>query len=158
MTSGSRRDIELAPAVPVLTPSSATVSAQMSRHPRRNTGPELALRRVLHASGHRYRVQLPVPGRPRRTIDIAFIRRKVAVFVDGCFWHGCVEHRGVPASNTEWWRDKLAKNLARDADTDNHLRDLGWSVIRVWEHETMQEALRRVEGALNASGTPSHSQ
>ena len=64
----------------------------------------------------------------------------------------------MPASNTEWWRDKLAKNLARDADTDNHLRDLGWSVIRVWEHETMQEALRRVEGALNASGTPSHSQ
>jgi len=121
----------------------------MSRHPRRDTRPELALRRALHASGHRYRVQLPVPDRPRRTIDIAFTRRKLAVFVDGCFWHGCVEHRGVPISNREWWRDKLAKNLTRDADTDNHLRGLGWSVIRVWEHETVQEALCRVEGALD---------
>jgi DNA mismatch endonuclease (patch repair protein) len=134
---------------PVLTPPSAAVAARMSRHPRRDTGPELTLRKALHAAGYRYRVQLPVPGRRRRTVDVAFTRRKVAVFVDGCFWHGCAEHRGVPATNSEWWRRKLEKNVARDADTDEHLRRLGWVVIRVWEHETAEAALGRIEAALN---------
>jgi DNA mismatch endonuclease, patch repair protein len=135
-------------AHPALTSPSAAVSAQMSRHPRRDTGPELALRKALHAAGYRYRVQVPVPGRRRRTIDVAFTRRKIAVFVDGCFWHGCAEHRGVPATNSEWWRRKLDKNVARDADTDEHLRRSGWVVIRVWEHETAQGALDRIEAAL----------
>ncbi len=129
-------------------PSSAEVSARMSKHPRRDTGPELALRRLLHAAGLRYRVQYPVPEFRRRTIDIAFTRRKVAVFVDGCFWHGCPKHRGVPASNQDWWQEKLAKNAARDAETDEHLRHLGWQVVRLWEHEAAAVAFERVQQAL----------
>jgi DNA mismatch endonuclease (patch repair protein) len=122
----------------------------MSRHPRRDTGPELALRKVLHAAGYRYRIQYPVPGRPRRTIDVAFTKQKVAVFVDGCFWHGCTTHRGVPTANNAWWQAKLAKNLTRDADTSAHLRELGWAVVRAWEHEAPDEALARIEAVLNA--------
>ncbi|WP_350339734.1 very short patch repair endonuclease [Actinotalea lenta] len=107
-------------------PSSAAVSARLSRHPRRDTGPELALRSRLHAAGHRYRVGYPVPGMPHRTIDIAFTRAKVAVFVDGCFWHGCPVHRGIPEANRAWWMKKLAANRRRDAETTAHLESLGW--------------------------------
>lgn len=122
----------------------------MSRHPRRDTGPELALRKLLHAAGYRYRVQYPVPGRSRRTIDVAFTRRRVAVFVDGCFWHGCAVHRSVPTANKAWWQAKLAKNLARDADTTAHLQELGWTVIRVWEHDSAEGAVQRIAAALDA--------
>ena len=131
-------------------PSSVSVSEQMSRHPRRDTGPELALRKLLHAAGYRYRVQYPVPGRPRRTIDVAFTKQRVAVLVDGCFWHGCAIHRTVPIANNVWWQSKLAKNLARDADTTAHLQELGWSVVRVWEHESTEEALGRIAAVLHA--------
>lgn len=141
--------IDLHPDGPRLIPSSAVVSQQMSRHPRRDTGPELALRKALHAAGYRYRVQYPVTGRPRRTIDVAFTKQKVAVFVDGCFWHGCTIHRGVPTANNAWWQAKLAKNVARDADTTAHLRELGWTVVRVWEHESPGEALERIAAVLN---------
>ncbi|MGY2082793.1 very short patch repair endonuclease [Blastococcus sp. SYSU DS0539] len=116
----------------------------MSRHPRRDTGPEMTLRRALHAAGRRFRVQYPVPDCRRRTIDIAFTRQKLAVFVDGCFWHGCTEHRTVPVSNHDWWQDKLATNAARDADTDSRLRGAGWRVLRVWEHEPAEAAVQRV--------------
>lgn len=129
--------------------SSAQVSERMSKHPRRDTGPELELRRLLHAAGLRYRVQYPVPGWRRRTIDIAFTRRKVAVFINGCFWHGCTKHRGVPASNREWWQEKLTKNVARDAETDAHLHRLGWHVVRLWEHDLATEGLERVREALD---------
>lgn len=135
-------------------PSSAAVSARMSRYARRDTGPELALRRILHAAGYRYRVCLPVPGIPRRTIDIAFTRQKVAVFVDGCFWHGCPEHRTVPASNTKWWDEKLGRNKVRDAETSAYLRGLGWTVIRVWEHTDPDDALRSIAEAIADSPTP----
>lgn len=129
-------------------PSSAAVSERMSRHPRRDTAPELQLRRLLHASGLRYRVQRPVPGMPRRTIDIAFTRQKVAVFVDGCFWHGCADHRTVPASNGTWWRAKLDRNRLRDAETSSHLEGLGWVVIRVWEHDDPLEAATDIRARL----------
>lgn len=122
----------------------------MSRHPRRDTGPELALRRLLHATGYRYRVNYPVPGLPRRSIDIAFTRAKVAVFIDGCFWHGCPEHRQVPASNSDWWAAKLEKNRARDEATATHLEDLGWTVLRVWEHTEPRTALGRVSSTVSA--------
>jgi DNA mismatch endonuclease (patch repair protein) len=108
----------------------------------------MRLRRALHAHGFRYRVQYPVPGARRRTIDIAFTRQRIAIFVDGCFWHGCTEHRGVPASNETWWRNKLANNTKRDADTDARLRGHGWQVIRVWEHEPVEQALARIIGCL----------
>ena len=144
-----RPGVEPSAAVPPLRPSSASVSQQMSRHPRRDTGPELALRRALHAAGYRYRVQYPVPGWPRRTIDIAFTKRKVAVFVDGCFWHGCSIHRGVPTANKAWWQEKLTKNVARDVETTAHLLALGWNVVRVWEHEAAADALARIGRILS---------
>lgn len=117
----------------------------MSRAKRKDTAPELALRRELHARGLRYRVTFPVPGQRRRTIDVAFTRAKVAVFVDGCFWHGCPEHGTRPRSNSAWWRDKLAANRARDADTDQTLIALGWTVVRAWEHEVPADVADRVE-------------
>ena len=125
--------------------SSAVVSARMSAAKRRDTAPEVALRRELHARGLRYRVAYPVPGQRRRTIDIAFTRTKVAVFVDGCFWHGCPEHGTKPRSNSAWWQEKLAANAARDSDTDRALTELGWRVIRVWEHDSNRRAADLVE-------------
>lgn len=112
----------------------------MSTARRRDTSPELALRRELHGLGLRYRVTYPVPGQRRRTIDVAFTRAKVAVFVDGCFWHGCPEHGNQPRANSAWWQAKLAANQARDLDTDRLLSELGWTVIRVWEHEEPRAA------------------
>ncbi len=120
---------------PTMVASSPQVSAQMSRHPRRNTEPEVALRRLLFAGGLRYRVHLRVPGLARRTIDIAFPGTKVAVFVDGCFWHGCPDHGMVPRSNREWWRQKLDGNRRRDEETAAHLAGSGWDVLRFWCHE-----------------------
>ncbi|WP_346773821.1 very short patch repair endonuclease [Cellulosimicrobium sp. SL-1] len=129
--------------------SSVVVSRRMSVAKRRDTAPEVALRRELHARGMRYRVAYPVPGQRRRTIDVAFTRAKVAVFVDGCFWHGCPEHGMMPRSNGDWWKTKLAANQARDRDTDRLLRELGWTVVRVWEHEPPLVASDRVEAVAS---------
>lgn len=116
----------------------------------RDTGPEMAIRRLLHARGLRYRVDraLPLPGRRRRA-DIVFGRAKVAVFVDGCFWHGCPEH-GNPKvrSNTWYWPEKIRRNQERDADTDAALRGLGWEVLRFWEHASPADAADAIEDAV----------
>lgn len=127
---------EVPPSVePRPTPSSPAVSSRMSRQASRDTGPELAIRRLLHATGHRYRLHRKVPGMARRTIDIAFPGPKVAVFVDGCFWHGCPEHATQPRANKDWWRQKLDKNISRDRETNERLDAEGWTVLRFWEHE-----------------------
>lgn len=133
--------------------SSAQVSARMSNARRKDTAPELALRSELHGRGLRYRVTYPVPGQRRRTIDVAFTRVKVAVFVDGCFWHGCPDHGTRPRSNSTWWLGKLAANRARDEDTDRTLSELGWTVVRVWEHEPATDAAARIEAVVNAART-----
>jgi len=127
----------------------------MSTAKRRDTAAELALRRQLHAQGLRYRVTYPVPGQRRRTIDVAFTKAKVAVFVDGCFWHGCPEHGTRPQSNSTWWTTKLAANHARDLDTDRLLGELGWTVVRVWEHEPPDAAAQRIRQTL-ADQTPTN--
>lgn len=114
-------------------------SARMSRQRRRDTAPELVLRRSLHACGYRYRVTYPVPGMARRTIDIAFTRQRTAVFVDGCFWHGCPVHGTSPIANADWWCAKIDRNRRRDGETTMHLQNLGWRVIRVWEHDLHPE-------------------
>ena len=101
----------------------------------RDTGPELAVRRALHARGLRYRVDHPLPFDRRRRADIAFTRARVAVFIDGCFWHGCPEHGATPRTNTEFWRAKIERNRARDRDTTERLEAMGWIVLRFWEHE-----------------------
>jgi len=110
----------------------------------RDTGPELALRRELHRRGLRYRVDWPLPGMPRRRADIAFTRARVAVFVDGCFWHGCEQHGRSTKSNTDFWKAKVQRNRERDRGTDALLRAQGWSVVRIWEHEPVVEAANRV--------------
>lgn len=111
------------------------ISERMSRQASKDTAPELAIRRRLHAKGLRYRIHVrPLP-EVRRTADIVFTRVRVAVFVDGCFWHRCPEHATFPETNREWWERKLAGNAARDADTDERLAAGGWTVVRVWEHE-----------------------
>jgi len=128
-------------------PPSSGVSLRMSRQPRRDTGPERALRRELHRLGLRFRVDRPLPGLPRRRADVLFSRARIAVFVDGCFWHACPVHGTTPRANGAWWTSKLARNVERDRATDNHLASLGWLVIRVWEHADMTDAARQIRDA-----------
>lgn len=116
----------------------------MSRQASKDTGSELAVRRLLHAAGLRYRVEYPVPGMARRRLDVAFTRAKVAVLIDGCFWHGCPVHATQPKANAEWWREKLDRNMARDRETTEHLVAQGWTVLRFWEHEAPEEVAARV--------------
>ena len=102
----------------------------------------MLLRRQLHAMGLRYRVKYPVPGFHRRSIDIAFPRARLAVFVDGCFWHGCPTHVTWPKTNPEWWATKIENNRQRDADTNALLAATGWTPLRLWEHEAHRSATR----------------
>ena len=116
----------------------------------RNTKPELALRRAIHAMGLRYRVSARPDPSIRRTADVVFASAKVAVFVDGCFWHACPDHGSRPRVNPDYWEPKLRANRLRDAETDLHLRALGWTVVRVWEHEDVKEASVRVSAIVSA--------
>jgi DNA mismatch endonuclease (patch repair protein) len=111
---------------------------------RRDTRPEMALRRVLHAMGLRYRVDSPPLADVRRRADLVFPRAQVAVYIDGCFWHSCPVHGTSPKASGAWWRAKLDANRARDADTDRRLGEAGWVVLRVWEHEDPAAAAGRV--------------
>jgi DNA mismatch endonuclease (patch repair protein) len=121
----------------------------MQSQRQRDTIPERALRSALHRSGFRFRVDHKLPGLRRRA-DIVFPGPRVAVFVDGCFWHGCPEHGTWPKANSEWWRAKIEANRARDADTNEILRAGGWAVVRVWEHEPAANAAERVADAVCA--------
>lgn len=103
----------------------------MRNTPTRDTPAELAIRRVLHARGFRYRVDVSPEKGLRRKADIVFRSARVAVFVDGCFWHKCPEHGSAPKANAAWWRDKLNANVWRDRDTDARLTEAGWTVVRV---------------------------
>jgi len=127
----------------------------MRRQRRRDTSLELEVRRRLHRLGFRYRVDhRPEPGLRIRG-DLVFTRRKVVVFVDGCFWHGCPEHATTPRNNAEWWRKKLDANMERDRRNRAALRELGWTVIVVWEHESAEVATQRLAIALGPA-TPGH--
>ena len=106
---------------------------------RRDTACELAIRSALHKMGVRFRVDWPLPG-TRRRADLAFVSARVAVFVDGCFWHGCPQHATWPKANARWWRNKIETNRRRDNDTDTRLRADGWKVLRFWEHEDSQRS------------------
>jgi DNA mismatch endonuclease, patch repair protein len=118
----------------------------MENQRRRDTGPELALRRELWQRGLRYRVDVsPLPALRRRRADLVFFGARVAVFVDGCFWHGCPAHGTLPKSNRSWWRAKIAANARRDQDTDRLLEDGGWLSIRVWEHESPTRVSGKIE-------------
>lgn len=112
-----------------------TKSEQMARVRSRNTAPDLALRSALHRLGLRYVLGAKLPGSP----DIAFVRQRVAIFVDGCFWHGCPSHYSRPAANAAFWRAKLKRNRQRDRSVDRQLLDLGWRPMRVWEHQVTRD-------------------
>jgi DNA mismatch endonuclease (patch repair protein) len=116
----------------------------MQRIRQKNTSPESALRRELHALGLRYRVQVTILSSPRRVADITFVGARIAVFVDGCFWHGCPRHATWPKRNASFWRTKIFDNRARDKDTNTRLRASGWTVVRVWAHEPANKAALRI--------------
>jgi DNA mismatch endonuclease, patch repair protein len=124
----------------------------MRANRRRDTKPELALRRALHKQGYRYRkdYRLDLTGARVRP-DIAFTARRVAVFVDGCFWHCCPAHGTQPANNTWYWEPKLARNVARDRAADAALSAAGWRVVRIWEHESLEAATAAVVTALESA-------
>lgn len=144
-------DREQAPFVPPFSQTAKVdpgLSRRMAHYPRRDTTPEMAIRRELHHRGLRYRVDAPLPGIARRRADMLFTRAKVAVFVDGCFWHDCPQHGTQPKNNSSWWERKLAGNKARDADTNNRLHAEGWLVLRFWEHEDVLAAADAIEEAV----------
>ncbi|MFJ2030749.1 very short patch repair endonuclease [Streptosporangium sp. NPDC087985] len=130
--------------------SSDAVRASMRANKGRDTKPELALRRAAHALGLRYRVSYRPLKAVRRTADLVFTKAKVAVFMDGCFWHGCPQHHTVAATNASFWAEKVRRTKERDAETDRLLEEAGWSVVRVWEHEDPVEGAVRVAEAVAA--------
>lgn len=139
-------------------PPGESKSRAMSRQRSRDTLPELAIRRLLHARGLRYRVHRPLIPSLRRNVDIVFPSARVAVDIRGCFWHACPEHATLPASNADWWARKLQGNKERDLDTELRVREAGWELVVVWEHEDPTEAADRIEGLVKArtvAGAPS---
>jgi DNA mismatch endonuclease (patch repair protein) len=123
--------------------SSPAARRRMLATRRRDTAEELQLRSALHSMGYRYRVDARIPNTRRRP-DVVFRQDKVAVFVDGCFWHGCPTHGTWPKANAAWWRTKIEGNRTRDRDTSNMLRACGWAVLRFWSHADMASAAMRV--------------
>lgn len=139
--SGTRTGAERAAGSWASTPG---VARSMRSNRRRDTRPELAIRRLLHARGLRYRVDMAPWSNKRRRADIVFARQRLAVFIDGCFWHGCPEHATTPATNTDYWQPKLARNIERDRETDAMAQAEGWKVLRIWEHVPPEEAVRLI--------------
>lgn len=133
--------------------SSPAVRAVMRGNKGRDTRPELALRSALHALGLRYRVGVrPLPAL-RRTADLVFTRDKVAVFLDGCYWHGCAQHYRPSRKNPEFWSAKIQANQNRDRETDCLLQEAGWESVRVWEHEPPDTAAARIAALLRRKRT-----
>lgn len=125
-------------------PIHVDVSRRMSVTPQKHTAAEMVVRRQLHSMGLRYRVDYLVLQKPRRVADIVFPVLKIAVFIDGCFWHGCSEHGTWPKRNANFWKEKILANRSRDLDTNSRLNDLGWKVIRIWEHEDPTTAAEKI--------------
>jgi DNA mismatch endonuclease (patch repair protein) len=145
-------------AVPYPAPVDAATSKRMSRNRKRDTRPERAVRSALHARGLRFRVdhrlrleELAV--RP----DIVFTRARLAIFIDGCFWHACPEHGTAPARNVDYWGPKLRRNVERDSRVDRALAEAGWMVFRAWEHEEVESVVDRVLAALDGAAQASAS-
>lgn len=144
--AGSEPLPPLAPAPP---PSSEIARRTMVANRSRDTRPEIELRSALHRLGLRFRKDHRVRIPPRAVrVDIAFPRDRLAVLVDGCFWHGCPDHMTWPKANGDWWRQKIGLNQRRDRQTDERLRAAGWSVVRIWEHEPIDDAAAAVAETL----------
>lgn len=144
----------MAPADP--TPSSPAATATMRANRRRDTAPELALRKALHAAGLRFRVDYAIRPDAGRLVrpDIAFTARRLAVFVDGCFWHGCHDHHRAPQANSEYWSSKVDRNRNRDLRDTARLSDAGWRVLRFWEHEPVEECVAAIVNELARTPDP----
>jgi DNA mismatch endonuclease (patch repair protein) len=135
---------ELIPQKPTPAASSPAALARMKAAKRRDTTPELRVRRALHRLGFRFYVdRRPLTSSPKRA-DILFSRQRVAIFIDGCYWHGCPEHGTLPKANADWWAEKITGNARRDRATETELRIQGWRVIRIWEHEETNAAVARI--------------
>ena len=121
------------------------VTGPVPSSPAASTGPELALRRSLHRRGLRFRKDVRVATAAHSVrVDVAFPALRLAIFVDGCFWHSCPEHASVPKANADYWIPKLAENVARDRRNDLDLSEAGWTVVRLWEHESVDAMATRV--------------
>lgn len=129
-------------------PSSAEASRRMAKVRQKGTSAEMALRRELYRRGLRYRVDYEVLKKPHRVADVAFPGLKIAIFVDGCFWHGCPVHASWPKQNAEFWRKKIEANRQRDNDTNERLSRMGWKVLRFWQHESPAESAASVARAI----------
>lgn len=139
--------------------ATAAVRRRMQRTARKDNPFERSVRSLLHAQGIRYRIHFPLPGLRRTSCDIAFPSLKIAVFLDGCFWHGCDQHCPVVKKNTDFWLGKIERNHARDLRATAHLTDIGWIALRYWEHEAAENiaeaivfAVRQVRDAGALSG------
>lgn len=132
-------------------PVAVATTRRMAATSGRDNSRERSLRSALHLRGLRFRLHRRLLKDSRRTVDIAFLRARTAVFLDGCFWHGCPAHRSWPKNNAEWWREKIEANIARDRDTDRRLREEGWTVLRVWEHEAVEMAAERIERTVRGA-------
>jgi DNA mismatch endonuclease (patch repair protein) len=135
-------------------PSSPHASATMKANRRRDTKPEVAIRSLLHRQGLRFRIDKPIRTdlgivRP----DLVFTTKRIAVFVDGCYWHACPEHGELPRANRAFWREKFKRNRARDKEQTAALENAGWAVLRIWEHEEPQRAAERVLDLLMTAQT-----
>lgn len=132
-------------------PVAPATSRRMSQTAQRDNSRERSLRSELHRRGLRFRLHRKLIEGSRRTADIAFPSQNVAVFLDGCFWHGCLKHGTWPKNNAAWWREKIEANVRRDRDTNRRLKKDGWTVIRVWEHEDIRTAADRIERTVRST-------
>lgn len=130
--------------------SSDLVRSRMKRQGRRDTGPEMAVRRAVHARGLRYRIDRSPVRSVRSRADLVFGPTKVAVYVDGCYWHGCSEHATTPKANREWWERKIGANQARDRRATEALEAAGWCVLRFWEHEDPEVVADAIEATVRS--------
>jgi DNA mismatch endonuclease (patch repair protein) len=143
-----KRVVQVPEVPPAPTASSKQARVRMQANGPRDTKPELALRREIHSRGFRYRVDQAPLQSLRCRADLVFGRERLAVFVDGCFWHGCPKHMSWPKANGDWWRRKISATIARDRRNDLVLREAGWTVVRVWEHEAVRPAADRIAATL----------
>jgi DNA mismatch endonuclease (patch repair protein) len=125
--------------------SSPAVRRAMQAVLSKDTSPEIVFRKALHAAGLRFRKELrPVPSLKCKA-DVVFIKQKLCIFIDGCFWHRCSVHFKLPKSNSDWWKEKIASVVERDTRQTKLLKDSGWTVVRFWEHEVRDDVSRCVE-------------
>ena len=141
------------PADPASWASSEAARRTMRGNRSKDTRPEVAVRSALHRAGLRFRKHFPVIPGSRSRVDVAFPRWRVAVQVDGCFWHGCPDHGTQPVTHAEYWTEKIRRNVERDRRCDDALAEAGWTVLRFWEHEETAAVVTAVQHALKECST-----